>query len=346
MIFENKGRNLVVYKGIWGDKSFPTLDIEANSDSTPTSYKHAGEPERACEIIKSFYEIENKELFDRQYAKAVRGNGDEQKKILTLHSSSRLALLTFYNIDEEHTITLNINGESIEFDFSTFEFKNPVIGYPSNMDVVLVSKDRKRVLFLESKLSEYYISAGSKSAAISCRYAENEYSKYFYDSEWLESVGIQTSYNPEDKSQKEFILTMMDNQINYLDGFKQMISHYIGIRRRLAEKKRITSDESSEEDKRIADIILSVLEDSESVVYLGEILFDRIRMPEGCDGELNPQEVFKEYGRLYSKLAERMNECIRKDGIADRFVVLDEEMRYSDVFLHTNIDPMTADFYG
>lgn len=347
MNFANKGRNRVVYQSVWGDKIFPGLSIEANSEESPSSYRIVGKPEDAGEIIKAFYMIENIPLFDKQYAKAVSGNGDEKKKILTLHSSSRLALLTFYNVDAEHILTLDINGETIDYDFSTFEFKNPVIGYPSNMDVVLVSQDRKSVLFLESKFSEYYLSAGMKSAPISTQYATNKYSHWFYDSEWLASIGIDTSYDPEDKSQKEFELSMKDNQINYLDGFKQMISHYIGIRRRIDEKKRITSDQNSEESKKISDVVLSVVENPESKIYLGEILFDKLHLSTGCEGELDPQKVRKDYSKLYSKLATRMNERICTDGLEGRFIVLDEELKYSDVMgIQANVESMTADFYG
>ena len=337
MTFKNKGRAFVVYQGVWGWKEFPDMSIEPNSVESPVSYKFVGKPENAAKVIKAVYEIENEELFDRQYAKAVSGNGNETEKILTLHSSSRLALLTFYNVDEEHPITLNLEGRAVEFNFSTFEFKNPVIGYPSNMDVVLISTDRKTVLFLESKLSEYYMSAGNKSAAISTQYATNKYSKCFYDPEWLESIGIDTTYNPDDSSPKEFVLSMKDNQVNYLDGFKQMISHFIGICRRIEEPgKRIASDKGIE-----ADTILSIIEDSESTVYLGEILYDKLRLPDGCD-ELDPQDVLKDYGKLYSRLADKMNEQIS----SDRFIVLSEGLKYSEVFCKANIEAMTADFYG
>lgn len=337
MTFENKGRAFVVYQGVWGWKEFPDVSVEPNSAESPTSYKFVGEPEEAADVIKAVYEIENEELFDRQYAKAVSGNGNEAEKILTLHSSSRLALLTFYNVDDEHPITLNLEGSTIEFNFSTFEFKNPVIGYPSNMDVVLVSTDRKTVLFLESKLSEYYMSAGNKSAAISTQYATNKHSKCFYDPEWLESIGIDTTYNPDDSSQKEFVLSMKDKQVNYLDGFKQMISHYIGICRRIEEAgKRIASDKGTE-----ADIILSVVENPESTIYLGEILYDRLHLPDGCN-ELDPQDILKDYSKLYARLADKMNEQIS----SKRFIVLSEDLKYSEIFCKANIEVMTADFYG
>lgn len=346
MIFENAGRYFVVYDSVWGNKEFKNIKIEANSEKNSLSYKLAGKKEDACEIIKSIYMIEKETLFDRQFRKAVSGNGDESNKILTLHSSSRLALLTFYNVDEENTLTLSLNGIPIEFNFSTFEFKNPVIRYPSNMDVVLVSKDRETVLFLESKFSEYYMSAGTKSAPISTQYVTNEYSKWFYDKDWLKSVGIDTSYNPEDKTQKKFELSMNDNQCNYLDGFKQMISHYIGIRRRLAEKKQITSDYDTEENKEISDTILSVLEDEKSTIYLGEIVFDRISLPKGCGEKLDPQVVLRDYGKLYSRLASKMNERISEDGMSERFFVLEEELKYSEILRQANIEAMTAYFYG
>lgn len=66
MNFANKGRNQVVYQSVWGDKIFPRLSIEANSEKTPSSYKIAGDPEDACEVIKAFYMIENDALFDEQ----------------------------------------------------------------------------------------------------------------------------------------------------------------------------------------------------------------------------------------------------------------------------------------
>lgn len=340
MIFKNKGRSFVVYQGVWGDKDFPNVAIEPNSVDSIASYKFAGKPSEASAVIKDVYKIENVELFDRQYVKVVSGTGNEAEKILTLHSSSRLALLTFYNVDDEHTITLNIDGRPIDFNYSTFEFKNPVIGYPSNIDVVLVSKDRKAVLFLESKLSEYYMGAGNKSAAISTQYATNKYSKCFYNPEWLESIGIDTTYDPNDSSQKEFVLSMKDNQVNYLDGFKQMISHYIGIRRRIKEiGKRFASDKA---DRIISETILSVVENPESKIYLGEILYDKLRLPESCAEELDPQDILRDYDKLYSQLASKMNE----QNSSDRFIVLSETLKYSEVFCNVNIEAMTVDFYG
>jgi hypothetical protein len=305
----------------------------------------------ACEIIKDFYKIDNPDLFDKKFEQAVSGNGDEQKKILTLHSSSRLALLVFYNVDNNHIFTLNIEGKDIEFNFSTFEFKNPVIRYPSNMDVVLVSSDRKTVLFLESKFSEYYMSAAESGGAISVQYAKNEYSKFFYDTEeegvddWLKSIGIDTTYNPKETEQKKFKLSTIDKSLNYLDGFKQMISHYVGIRRRIKEHEHIAFD-LEPKNKETVELILEALKNPESKVYLGEILYDKFYDPEDCEDQPNPQTVLGNYSKLYSHLADKMNDIIKEDGLADKFVVLKDEITYSEVMKrHLYLEPMTRYFY-
>jgi hypothetical protein len=350
MNFENTGREQVIYRSVWGGKDFPNMEIEKNAylDGAAQSYKIKGEPEKACEIIKDFYKIDNPDLFDPKFEQAVSGNGDERKKILTLHSSSRLALLTFYNIDidDNHMLTLNIDGKDIDFNFSAFEFKNPVIGYPSNMDVVLVSADGKTVLFLESKFSEYYLSAAVNSGAISVQYAKNEYSKFFYEKDWLKSIGIDTTYDPKKTEQKKFNLSTMDKTLNYLDGFKQMISHYIGIRRRIKEPNKRIAFDLEPKNKETADRILGAVGNPETKVYLGEILYDKFYRPEDCKDQPDPQTVLGNYSKLYSRLADKMNEIIKEDGLADKFVVLKDDITYSEVMkYHKNLEPITRCFY-
>ena len=52
--------------------------------------------------------------------------------------------------------------------------------------------------------------------------------------------------------------------------------------------------------------------------------------------------VMGDYGKLYSRLADKMNEQIS----SKRFIVLSEDLKYSEIFCKANIDAMTADFYG
>ena len=350
MIFNNlSGKNKVIYESMWGHEEFSGEGIEVSSGSDSTTYKIAGDSKEACKIIENYYKLSNKELFEYKYKKAVSGNGDEEKKILTLHSSSRCALLCFYNV-EEKPIVLNINGENIEFNYSTFEFKNPVIGYPSNMDVVLLSSNRKTVLFLESKFAEYFMSSGEKSAFISNSYKDKKaISKTVYDK--IEQVGFEaknsekevTDKNGEKKIQKGFILSSLVGE-TYPDGIKQMISHYVGIIRRL-EKASLSSDKK-EENNAITYEVLNTLNSVDSKVYLGEILFDGFVKPDWYEG-MGPEEILDNYSRSYEKLATVLNDEIKRYGCAEKFQVLKEDIKYSDV-MHVNktqIDESILRFY-
>lgn len=338
-----KGRVGVIYNGMW--KEFPEkMEIE-NDNNT---YRIKAENCSKCDAIKSFYGIRNGKLFDSKYIQATGGNGNEETKILTLHSSSRCSLLCFYGLDEEHTLVLNLDGKDVAFDFSAFEFKNPVIGYPSNMDVVLLSKDRKVVLFLESKFSEYYMSAAKQSSHIAERYKKNEFGKYFYDINWLKSVGIEmTSHTQEIKKDEKiikregFVLSTTDGTEVYLDGFKQMISHYIGIRRRMRGDS-IKADNGNS----IAEDVLDVVRKEGSKIYLGEILFDQFSVPSGYENELDPQKVLEKYSDLYCKLAKKMNEVLEADGLSEKFKVLPQDLKYSDVMkIIPKIEPEILTFY-
>ena len=160
------------------------------------------------ECIMENFDIskDNEELFKDKFYMTVSGSGDEgsgeqNAKILEAHSSSLLSLLFFYNVDKKG-ITIKCNDEDIHFNKSYFEFKNKVIEYPSNMDVVLLSEKDNVILFLESKFTEY-LSISNKSKAISSSYLNEKYrSKVIYNA-------LKDKYNveiAEDKSKNEFII--------------------------------------------------------------------------------------------------------------------------------------------
>lgn len=334
-------RYRVIYKGLW-EHCFTELEIEPTSKNANTTYRLSGEIDNAADIIKKCFRIENADLFNKKFEMAVSGNGEEAYKILTMHSSSRCSLLTFYNMDEEHTITLIIDGKEVVFDCSVFEFKNPAVKCPSNIDVVLLSADRKAVLFLESKFSEYYVGATEKSSLISKAYLTHEYGKAFYNEVWLNSIGIHLDKGADES--KKFSLVSMYGTQSYLDGFKQMISHYIGIRQRI-DGKRIAADNSSK-NVEIAGEILSIVTDPEAKVYLGEVLFDKFVLPAGSEGVLDPSEAYENYSRVYRELACKMNEVNREAGLEQKFIVLADNLRYSDIFkAGTFIDSYAHDFY-
>ena len=88
-----------------------------------------------------------------------------------------------------------------------------------------------------------------------------------------------------------------------------------------------------------------MVDNPESRIYLGEIVFDKFSLPDGNTKDPDPQKVLRDYGELYKQLAKKMNQKITDDGLANRFVVLGEELKYSDLLKRANIEPLSADFY-
>lgn len=154
------------------------------------------------------------------------GSGGELVDVVTpakakaIYSSSMLSYNFFRNINEDCTLKI----DHIEYDKVFFEVKLPTLrssNAPANMDVVLVSKDGKDALFIESKFLEYLD----------------------YD-----SVDIAKSYNKDassyftDNEETEFLLQMSKEYKNkkgqrYNYGIKQNICHLIGISNLKKSKK-------------------------------------------------------------------------------------------------------------
>lgn len=179
MFDKMSGRIGTVYRSMWGDGS--GINEDKIEKVTSRSYRISFEDDKKLEAIEDYYGIKDHDSFSKGYDQATNGDGNEKEKILTLHSSSRLALLVFYGLcPGKKEITLTLDEKEVIFDFSVFEFKNPVINQPSNMDIVLKGKrkeDGKQVLlFLESKFAEYYLYASEKSTPISRRYESADFS--------------------------------------------------------------------------------------------------------------------------------------------------------------------------
>ena len=204
--------------------------------------------------IKEIFRIYNPS-FCGKYAEAIGGGGHEIQKIHTLHSSSLAALLLFQHVSETNPISVPINGCRIRFTECHFEHKNQVWEKDShnfsNVDIMLVDKKKKNILFLESKFSEYLTRE-------SMDFSYTEYYMNMYDdiSKTLNGLGIKHRKDKKtDKKgrEKEIIrleIIKKDKPI-YCEGIKQMISHYMGV---MTECRK-----GSFKDKN---------------VYLGEILFD------------------------------------------------------------------------
>ena len=340
MLFDNvSGRLGIVYNGLWDDKKL--LDKVGMKEA---DFRLPGKEGEEKEAIQKAFKIFEGTVFERKFEQATEGNGQEREKILTLHSSSRLSLLCFYHLDGERSLTINIEGKDIKFNRSVFEFKNPVINTPSNMDVVLVSEDDKVVLFLESKFTEYYVGAAKKGSAISEKYVNKDrYSGVFYKENVLKAFGLKkiTSIDDEKLSADEFKLATIDKSDVYLDGFKQMICHYMGIRRRL-DKDDLQEDSSAKQKE-----VIEAISKEDCKIYLAEILYDNFLLPEIYSKRvLKPARAYAEYTSLYKKLAIKMNDELKKAGIADRFKVLENSLKYTEVMKNNSyLEEITKQFY-
>ncbi len=320
-----------IYDCLWSHNSFVdknTKRIEPTSvDSkrkSNNSFSFSGN--NKFDVLCDVFEIADRDLFKKKFDMACSGSGQELRRITTLHSSSLCALLFFYNITEKNPLNLAIDGETFNLTNSYFEYKSPVFEHPSNMDVVLVGKDEDGhdvVLFIESKFSEYVTSVGRVLYDQSSDYLKTT----FYERENLESYG----YSVKEKSEEKYDLR--SKEVCYLGGFKQMISHYIGI------KNVMDGNVYSKIDKKKADKEIDKLISQGARVILSEILFDyKI-------GDLNLERDITyrtSYGRIYEKLARQIN----SENHNDKFHMLNKELLYS-MFLENDhyVEPAIKEFY-
>ncbi len=314
------GRAGQLYRALWEETDFPGRServVATPGSRSGNSYAFRTDGPAGDALIELFG-IEEPALFRKKLAEACGGNGREERRITTLHSSALCALLFFYRVTSEHPLILKINGKELLFDDSVFEYQNPVIDrrFPSNIDVVLLGREtgseRGAVLFLESKFSEYFVEAGEKSGTISARYLSNGFSRRFYEDAFLKKVGMT-----KETGKRGF--TLHSREAAYMDGYKQMISHYVGIRNLLAGP----GDGEDPVRARIR---------ARGTVCLGEIVFDRKigSLPVALDAMTGGTlTALDSYRRLYGKLAAAMNEALREDGSDTELEAAGDLLAYS-----------------
>ena len=258
-----------------------------------------------CKSLIEIFGIKNEELFRKKYNQAINGDGNEEKRINVLHSSSLAALLFFYGIDEQHQIKLELqtDGEKHEYTFydSYFEVKTIVFKNhrPSNMDVVLEGQDENGLhvlLFLESKFSEYLNSG--KESDISKEYRDMYQLLGLFDGS-MDEIIASGSTSIELKGTEN---------VHYCEGIKQMISHYMGVRN-YAERGDDALVEKSQFEGKQPDVIL-----------LGEILFK-------FDEKVDPKGKYGIYAEDYRKLAKTINE----KNTVKKLRMLNEILCYQDI---------------
>ena len=314
-----------IYESLWKNCDF---DFEvAKKGVKDPSYEIAFSNKTLIDFVGdkialSFDINKNKETFAKKFQMACSGTGDELKKITTLHSSSLCALLFFFNVDNKKLVIPSLS--EYEFTESYFEFKNKVIRYPSNIDVVLLGKNiktgKKVILFLESKFSEYITGIGKRKVSKSY-FKSGCYSAPIYES--IEEKEESFDFNKENG---------FNNSEKYNEGLKQMISHYYGIRRFM--KREFVDDNEN--------VYKNIREYGADEIILGEILFDNFAKNSGLTKKLD------DYKSDYSNLANIINEQYEKDETKPEnisFKVLPKSLSYSELEKYISDFPKIKKFY-
>ncbi len=327
-----KGKQRNLYEAMWGNREFlfPVEKTKVPGGYSNNSYSLIGASSTdmnvCCQRIMELFSIEDKGLFREKFVQSCSGSGQELKRIATVHSSSLCALLFFYRVTPEHPLAICLEGEKCIFDFSCFEYQNTVIEgrNPSNMDVVLAGQNesgRPVVLFLESKFSEYYMRTGRK-LEIAEEYLDNRFGRRLYTESIMGQLGFEIEHPVP--GGKTFGLVSRDTC--YIEGIKQMISHYIGVRNLYERIQRDTSNKDII-GKNIVEKIRAG-----APIYLGEILFDK-KIGKLIIG--NKKSCFDSYREKYMILSGLLNGQLQEDGMLGHMVLLQDLLQYS-IFENTN----------
>jgi len=287
-------------------------NVIVSQSKTDSSYKfkledcdkHAEKRTIPFNTIKRVFQLKdvNKDI----YTQAISGDGQEYKRITTLHSSTLAALLFFHSVSKVNPI--KINGYT--FNEVRFEQKTTVQdSHKSNMDVVLLNENEGIVMFLECKFSEY-LNSGKKTH-ISPIYRETYQRLGLFDG----ALGSMRAQIEEGNDEIELVPS---HNYQYCSGIKQMVSHYMGISN-FIQNGFIDDMKLNFEPKRI---------------FLTEILFDF--------QEIDDKDRLGEYKKAYSELAKTINADEEKPKL---FEMLPECLTYQVVFKDFALPERIKEYY-
>lgn len=264
--------------------------------------------ETICNVFK--IEEDKYELFKQ----AVGGGGNEWKEINQLNSSTLLAFLCFQHVSKETPLHIVLGNREVKFTTVSFEQKNQLPkssrfkkSHPaSNMDIILLDENNEFELNLESKFTEYFASQTGFSVA---NYYGEQYDSLFKHHYNALSSKIRYCHDggPDYNSCR---WETLDGKGHYLEGIKQMISHYLGL---LQRKNSVAVNRRR--------------------IYLGEILFDFYN-----DKRPHSQEndEFMDYEKCYYELYKSLS---RFSGVT----YIGKLLTYQKIFSHPkNISLLTS----
>ena len=258
---------------------------------------------------------------------ATSGDGNEKSRILTLHSSSLLAFLCFNGVANQ---PITIDG--IVYDEVMFEVKNDVIdaslGKPSNIDVLLMGDNRKKLLFLESKFTEY-LSGGKVTLSNKYRdlYIKLQKLNLPFNIKFINVIQESDNSHKEPDIKEGIRLYTEEKTSEYLYGIKQAFSHLLGIATGPAKKQT----------KGNEDYTSSLLENADEIKF-ASIVFN-------CDND-----KFEKYDDLYKSVFE--NSDVIKGTIKDvlkkrelKLTIVPHLLQYQEVFQANFLHDKVREFY-
>ncbi|MBQ7190971.1 MAG: hypothetical protein IJR99_16325 [Kiritimatiellae bacterium] len=153
-----------------------------------------------------------------------RGDGEELKsKACAAHSSSMLAYNFFHWISADNMFEY----EDTVYNRVFFEVRIPTISKspaPANMDIVLVSENKKKWLMLESKFTEYFHKSFREMINLSHGYFIPHRYLFADQDEAIRTCNLVEYWNRKvDPHGEEF-------KSGYYDGIKQQLCHLIAIK--------------------------------------------------------------------------------------------------------------------
>lgn len=249
------------------------------------------------------------------FMQATNGSGNEWRKINILHSSSLLCFLCFATADIiNNGIPIDINGVRKIFHVKRFEQQNNLSARsstPSNIDVCLecVDPGNECILFLESKFTEYTSTSKLSSEYISPSAYKHHYTKIFNTPFLRKGSGMSFVDNVSRAGKPS--LCIKSAQKHYLNGLKQIISHWLGAQ----------FEQNNGQFKG-------------GNVFLGEILLDF-----NCEDRSSGSKYFNDYENIYSLTAQALN------SLAENVHVLPHILSYHDIFSQLELPPSVAQFY-
>ena len=259
---------------------------------------------------------------------ATSGDGNEKSRILTLHSSSLLAFLCFNGV-ANHPITI----DGIVYDEVMFEVKNDVIdaslGKPSNIDVLLMGDNRKKLLFLESKFTEY-LSGGKVTLSNKYRdlYIKLQKLNLPFNIKFINVLQESDNSHKEPDIKEGIRLYTEEKTSEYLYGIKQAFSHLLGI----------ATGPAKEQTKGNEDYTRSLLENADEIKF-ASIVFN-------CNNK-----KFEKYNKLYKLvfensevILETIKEVLPKSEI--RLTIVPKLLQYQKVFQDNNLSDEVRNFYN